>query len=107
MELRKAERISKALSDSHRMKIILEIRKQKDALYCSALDGIVDLAQPSICHHMKQLTDTEIILSEKEGRNVKYTLNNQLIDEYIDFLQTLKKEASFLPEKGTRTYSTH
>jgi ArsR family transcriptional regulator, arsenate/arsenite/antimonite-responsive transcriptional repressor len=91
MERRKAERISKALSDPHRMKIILEIKNQKDALYCCDLDDVVNLSQPSICHHMKQLTDTEIILSEKEGRNVKYTLNNQVLDEYISFLQTLKK----------------
>jgi len=40
---------------------------------------------------MKQLTDTALILSEKEGRNIKYKLNNEVIDEFIDFLQALKK----------------
>lgn len=94
MELRKAEKISKALSDPHRLKIILEVRKQQDALYCCDLEDIVDLSQSSICHHIKQLTDTDILLSEKEGRNVKYTLNNNVLDEYIEFLQALKKQGS-------------
>lgn len=94
MELRKAEKISKALSDPHRLKIILEVRKQQDALYCCDLEDIVDLSQSSICHHIKQLTDTDILLSEKEGRNVKYTLNNNVLDEYIEFLQSLKKQGS-------------
>lgn len=101
MELKKAEKISKALSDPHRMKIILEVRKQKDALYCCDLDSVVDLSQPSICHHIKQLTDTEILLSEKEGRNVKYTLNNQVLDEYITFLQTLKKQETIFTDTST------
>ena len=60
-------------------------------MYCVDLNNIVDLAQPSIAHHLKQLTDTELILSEKEGRNVKYSLNNQVLDEYIAFLESLKK----------------
>jgi ArsR family transcriptional regulator len=56
------------------------------------INDMINLAQPSICHHLKQLTDTEIILSEKEGRNVKYKLNNKVLDEYIAFLEGLKKD---------------
>ncbi|HEX6223973.1 MAG TPA: metalloregulator ArsR/SmtB family transcription factor [Chryseolinea sp.] len=91
MNSKKAEKISKALADPNRLLILKEIKKQRDCLYCVHLNDIVDLAQPSIAHHLKQLTDTELILSEKEGRNVKYTLNNQVLDEYIAFLESLKK----------------
>jgi len=90
MNHKQAEKISKALADPNRLLIIKEIKKQK-GFYCSELENVVDLAQPSICHHMKLLTDTEVVLSEKEGRNVKYSINNKIIDEYIDFLKTLKK----------------
>lgn len=92
MTLKKAEKLAKALGDHNRLVIIQEIKKQKDALYCCTLDNVLNLAQPSICHHMKMLTDTEIVISEKEGRNVKYTLNNNLLDEFIAFLRSLKKE---------------
>ncbi len=92
MNAKKAEKISKALSDPHRIKILQEIKKQNDVLYCCDLDKVLTLAQPSICHHLKQLTDNEIITSEKEGRNVKYSLNDAVLDEYIGFLETLKKK---------------
>jgi ArsR family transcriptional regulator, arsenate/arsenite/antimonite-responsive transcriptional repressor len=91
MNAKKAEKISKALADPNRLLILKEIKKQRDCMYCVDLNNIVDLAQPSIAHHLKQLTDTELILSEKEGRNVKYSLNNQVLDEYIAFLESLKK----------------
>ena len=91
MNSKKAEKISKALADPNRLLILREIKKQRDCMYCVDLNNIVDLAQPSIAHHLKQLTDTELILSEKEGRNVKYSLNNQVLDEYIAFLESLKK----------------
>ena len=91
MNSKKAEKISKALADPNRLLILKEIKKQKDCLYCVDLGDIVDLAQPSIAHHLKLLTDTELVTSSKEGRNVKYKLNSQVLDEYIAFLESLKK----------------
>lgn len=90
MNAKKAEKIAKALADPNRLLIIKEIKKQRDCLYCVDLGDIVDLAQPSISHHLKILTDVEIVIAEKEGRNVKYKLNNEILDEYIDFLNSLK-----------------
>ena len=56
----------------------------------AATDEIIELAQPSVSHHLKQLTDAELIIAEKEGREVKYTLNNKVIDQYVNFLTALK-----------------
>ena len=92
MNQKKAEKISKALADPNRLQILKEIKRQKqECLYCVDINDTLNLAQPSIAHHLKLLVDTEIIQSEKEGRNVKYRLNNKVIDEYIAFLETLKR----------------
>lgn len=91
MDSKKAGKIAKALADPNRILILKEIRRQKKDLYCIAINDLVDLAQPSICHHLKILTDTELIHSSKEGRNVKYSLNQEVLDEYIGFLTGLKK----------------
>jgi ArsR family transcriptional regulator, arsenate/arsenite/antimonite-responsive transcriptional repressor len=91
MNSKTAGKISKALADPNRLLILKEIKKQKDCLYCVEINDLVDLAQPSICHHLKLLTDSELIVSEKEGRNVKYKLNNDVLEEYIQFLESLKK----------------
>lgn len=90
MDNKKIERISKALADPNRLMILKTLRKNQNCLYCSEVHDIVDLAQPSISHHLKQLTDAELIIATKEGRNMKYTMNNKMIEQYIGFLQTLK-----------------
>jgi ArsR family transcriptional regulator len=90
MNQKKAQKISKALSDPNRVMIIKQIKKKDDVLYCCDINEVIDLAQPSICHHLKLLTDAEILSSEKEGRNVKYTLNKAVLDEYIEFIKSLQ-----------------
>ncbi len=91
MDAKKFEKISKALSDPNRLLILKEIRKKKqNCLYCVDLYDKTTLAQPSVSHHLKLLTDADLITSEKEGRNMKYTLNNEVLDEYINYLEGLK-----------------
>ncbi len=91
MNAKMAGKISKALADPHRLTILKELKKQKNCLYCADIGDVIELAQPSISHHLKLLTDVEIITSEKEGRNIKYKLNDKVLDEYITFLEELKK----------------
>jgi ArsR family transcriptional regulator len=90
MDAKKAEKISKALADPNRLAILREIKKNKQCLYCVDLNEIINLAQPSIAHHLKLLLDSELVTSDKDGRNVRYYLNNRLMDEYIKFIEGLK-----------------
>lgn len=91
MDAKKFEKISKALADPNRLMILKEIRKKKqDCLYCVDLYDKINLAQPSVSHHIRLLAEADLITTEKEGRNMKYTLNNHVFDEYIRYLETLK-----------------
>jgi len=90
MDAKKAEKIAKALSDPNRLTILKEIKKNRDCLYCCDLNDMLNLAQPSIAHHLKQLIDTDLVTSDKEGRNVRYALNNEVLDDYINFIKGLK-----------------
>jgi ArsR family transcriptional regulator len=90
MDSKKIERISKALSDPNRIAILQKFRKKKDCLYCSEIHDMLDLAQPSISHHLKQLVDADLLMPEKEGRNIKYLLNDAVLNDYISFLNALK-----------------
>jgi len=51
---------------------------------------VLDLAQPSISHHIKILIEAGLIEPEKEGRHHKYTLNESVLEEYMHFLGKLK-----------------
>jgi ArsR family transcriptional regulator len=90
MELKKVEKISKALADPNRLHILKSLHLNQSCMYCSRINDIIDLKQPSISHHLKQLTEAELIIAEKEGRNMKYSMNNKVIDQYVNFLAALK-----------------
>ena len=90
MDAKKAEKISKALADPNRLAILKEIKKSRQCMYCVDLNEIINLAQPSIAHHLKLLLESELVTSDKEGRKVRYYLNNKLMDEYIRFIEGLK-----------------
>jgi ArsR family transcriptional regulator len=82
MDNKKFEKISKALADPHRIKILEEFKPKLDFLHCSRIHEILNMTQPSISHHVKQLVDAGILEHIKEGRNVKYALNAAVLEEY-------------------------
>jgi len=90
MENKQFEKISKALSDTNRIAILQKFKKKKDCVYCSDINETLDLTQPSVSHHLKQLVDADLLISEKEGRNLKYFLNEEVLDAYINALNALK-----------------
>jgi ArsR family transcriptional regulator len=86
MDIKKVERISKALGDPYRLKIMEAVKKQQDWMQCSAVMEMFELAQSTISHHMKQLIDADLLLVEKDGRNAKYQVNKEVFAAYIAFL---------------------
>jgi ArsR family transcriptional regulator len=84
------EKISKALGDAHRLRILQYISKKGGCGQCSEITDVIELTQPSVSHHIKILTEAGLIEPEKEGRNVKFTLNERLLDEYTSMLEHLK-----------------
>lgn len=82
--LKKLEKISKALGDVNRLKILNLIAKHGGTGQCSAIQECVDLAQPSVSHHIKILIEAGLIESEKEGRQHKYVFNKEAFDEYLE-----------------------
>lgn len=89
-DMKSIEKISKALGDKHRLSILQHITKQGGCAQCAEIHEIIDLAQPSISHHVKILTEAGLIEAEKEGRHLKYTLNASVLENYLKFLQKLK-----------------
>lgn len=90
MDNRKFEKISRALSDASRITILQQFKPKQGCLYCAEITDMLDLTQPSVSHHLKQLVDADLLIPEKEGRNLKYVLNKKVLDEYISRLNALK-----------------
>ena len=82
LSLKQIEKISKALGDANRLRILQHISKKGGCGQCSDIQDIIELTQPSISHHIKILIEAGLIEPEKEGRNHKYNLNEQLVKDY-------------------------
>ncbi len=91
LDLKKIEKISKALGDPYRLKILESIKKQCDWLPCTQILDTINLAQSTVSHHIKQLVDADLLVAEKEGRNTKYLVNKEVLSAYIAYLSNLEK----------------
>jgi ArsR family transcriptional regulator, arsenate/arsenite/antimonite-responsive transcriptional repressor len=87
---KQVEKISKALGDANRLRILQHITKKGGCGQCSDIQDIIDLKQPSVSHHIKILIEAGLIEPEKEGRNHKYILNEHLVKEYTQAVSTIK-----------------
>lgn len=92
LNMKQVEKISKALGDANRLSILQFISKKGGCGQCSELQDVLDLAQPSVSHHIKILIEAGLIEPEKEGRNHKYTLNGKAFESYITALEQFKAE---------------
>jgi len=89
LELKQVEKITKALGDRNRLLILKAIRANDGNLDCSAIVTSLALTQPSVSHHIKKLTEADIILAHKEGRFYSYSINEKLLDNYVNTLKNL------------------
>ncbi len=79
--MRNLSRIFKALSDENRIRILkmLEIRP----LCVCEIKEVLRLANSTVSKHLSILRETGLILDEKEGKWVNYSLNKSTTDDYI------------------------
>lgn len=78
--------MSKALGDPYRIMMMEAIKQEKDWMQCSDITGMFDLAQSTVSHHLKQLVEADLLISEKDGRHAKYKINRAAMSEYVKFL---------------------
>jgi ArsR family transcriptional regulator len=90
LTLKQIEKISKALGDTNRLKILHYIAGKGGCGECSGLHDVIGLAQPSISHHVKILVESGLMDGEKEGRNYSYTLNSSVLNQYLTALHQLE-----------------
>jgi|ERR1700722_16448472 ArsR family transcriptional regulator len=89
---KKLEKISKALGDPYRIKIMQAIKEEKDWLQCQVIKGMFDLAQSTISHHISQLVDADLLHAEKDGRHARYKINREVFRDYVSYLNDFSKK---------------
>ena len=72
--------ICKALGDENRVQI-LKMLTGGELCACKILDAF-KITQPTLSHHMKTLTDCNLVNSRKEGKWTYYSLNSEKFSDF-------------------------
>lgn len=82
--------ICKCLSDENRLKILQTIGMEKKSV--SQVVESLDLSQPLISHHLKELRRSHLVKVERQGPFVYYYISNEGITFLIERINKIAKE---------------
>lgn len=81
----------KALSDRTRREI-LNLLKKGD-LSAGEIAECFDISKPSISHHLNILKQAGLVLDERQGQNIYYSLNTSVVEDVLGwFLKLSRRE---------------
>jgi DNA-binding transcriptional ArsR family regulator len=86
----KALNIIRALNHELRFKMIMLI-SDRGRCCPSEIEEESGLVQSEVSRHLATLRNANIILPEKEGKYIYYSLNNNLVSRVFDFIEGLGK----------------
>jgi DNA-binding transcriptional ArsR family regulator len=81
--------IFKALNDPTRREILKLLRKRD--MTAGEIADAFNITKPSISHHLDLLKQANLVVAEKQGQFIYYSLNTTVIDDIMSWLVKLKK----------------
>lgn len=98
MDTRELARIFKALSNENRLQLYFQIVKSTEKNFdtnceCFINDVIskLNIGAPTISHHLKELSNANLIFTEKKGKFLVAKANEELLNEICSIL-TIKRD---------------
>jgi ArsR family transcriptional regulator, arsenate/arsenite/antimonite-responsive transcriptional repressor len=86
-EAAELERLFKALADRNRLKILNVLLRAGGAPVCVCeFQPALDISQPTVSHHLKQLTEAGLLLREKRGTFAYFSLAPGALDRVSSLL---------------------
>jgi ArsR family transcriptional regulator, arsenate/arsenite/antimonite-responsive transcriptional repressor len=69
----------KALADPHRVRIINQLANSPEPVCACDFEAPLGLAQPTVSHHLRKLTDAGLLRREQRGKWAYYSLDPEAI----------------------------
>ena len=79
--------VFKALADTNRRKI-LEVLKEKD-MTVGEISAHFKITGASLSHHLNILKKANLVISQREGQFIRYSLNTSVFEEVLKLFITL------------------
>ena len=83
--------IGRALGDPHRLAIYTQIAEHEE-LFCGEILAKQSISAPTLSHHLKVMTELELIASRKDGLNVFYRVVPETFAKYLKYLSHLAQK---------------
>ena len=98
MDTKRLAKIMKALSNPNRLELYLEIARKQEAGYCteecgcyiSDIISCINIGAPTISHHLKELSNADLIITERRGKYLAARINEKTLKQ-IEHMLILKK----------------
>jgi len=85
MDDRRFQKVAKALADPRRFGILQTIAASDAGKICSGnICETVTVAQATVSHHLKELTEADLIVPNSEGQFKYFTVNYETINDYLN-----------------------
>ena len=92
MDDRRFQKVAKALADPRRFGILQTIAVSNAGKICSGqVCETVSVAQATVSHHLKELTEADLITPNSEGQFKFFSVNYETINEYVAELKSRLK----------------
>jgi ArsR family transcriptional regulator len=93
--MEKLVQIAKILSDTNRVKIIALMYREKELCVCELCDTL-QLSQPLVSRHLKQMRDAGLVQTKQSGKWIIYSLyENEMLHCLLD---TIQEDITTLPK---------
>jgi ArsR family transcriptional regulator len=85
-------KVLKAISDPKRLRIV-DMLSCGELCACEILEEF-HITQPTLSHDMKLLVEAGIVKDRREGKNIYYSLNQDILKKLQETLKTVSSENS-------------
>lgn len=89
--------LAKIFSDINRLKILILVLRDCEACVCEICDTL-ELSQPLVSRHLKQMREADILESRQSGTWVIYSLTANPDSALTCWIEEARKQVSSLPK---------
>lgn len=93
-------KVFKALSNPNRLELYLQIVEKQENCYeagCGCLitdiTKSLNIGAPTISHHLKELSNAELIFTERKGKFLVAKVNEEMVNEVNELLKIHNHES--------------